>query len=226
MDKAQRVLLIRHGQTDWNMDGRWQGVLPIGLNDEGRRQAQSLARHLQKRPLTAVACSDLPRALDTALALTADRGIEPLVDQRWREFDLGVFQGLTKEEIGRLYPAEWQALSDDYWDYVVPLGESRRALQTRAYSAFLELTRPTEGRLYAGYADSDTETVGDLAVVTHGGVIRVLLLKIGVDQHILNQTHIENTSITTLVRHEGGWRVEHLGQTPHLRDDTHSQESL
>ena len=95
MIPIERVLLIRHGQTDWNANGRWQGILPIGLNDVGRTQAETLAIYLARRPIGSIYCSPLPRALDTARALGQAVGVVPEVDERLQEFNLGVFQGLT-----------------------------------------------------------------------------------------------------------------------------------
>ena len=69
MTQIERLLLIRHGQTDWNVDGRWQGTIPTGLNDIGRTQAQALATYLARRQIGSIYSSHLPRAIDTAKAI-------------------------------------------------------------------------------------------------------------------------------------------------------------
>lgn len=134
--QIEHVLLIRHGQTDWNVDGRWQGTLPIGLNDTGRTQAQALAAYLAKRQIGSIYSSDLPRALDTALAIGEAVGVTPQTDARLQEFNLGVFQGLTRQQINQQYPNEWREFEADYWNYSVTNGKSRRTLQTRAHDVF------------------------------------------------------------------------------------------
>ena len=202
MPQIERVLLIRHGQTDWNVDGRWQGTLPVGLNDVGRTQAQALATYLAGRQIGSIYSSDLPRAFDTAAAIGAMQGIVPQTDVRLQEFNLGVFQGLTREEIKDRYPIEWSDFETDYWDYVITKGESRRSLQKRAYEAFQHIVAQADGP--------------EVVFVSHGGTIRMLLLRLFEGSHELNHFHVENTSITTITRDEDSWRLDELAAVPHL----------
>ena len=102
---VERVYLIRHGQTAWNVDGRWQGFEPVPLNSMGLAQARMLASSLCA-PISAIYTSDLQRAVQTAEALAHGRGLTPQTDIRLREFNLGIFQGLTNEEIHARYPQE------------------------------------------------------------------------------------------------------------------------
>lgn len=195
-------MLVRHGQTDWNVDGRWQGILPVGLNTVGRAQARALAEHLQGQPISALYSSDLPRAHQTAMAIGDVFGLQPKLDERWREFSLGIFEGLTREEIQTNYPDEWHQFRENYWDYVVPGGESRRLFQSRLYAAWRDLIA----------AENGSETV----VVTHGGSIKLLLLRLFEGRPELNDLHIENTSITTLEKRDNGWQLRSLAAVPHL----------
>ncbi len=199
----QRVLLIRHGQTDWNIEGRWQGILPVALNAEGRAQAQALADHLRDRPIRRIVSSDLPRAFETASALGRSVGVAPEPDVRWREFNLGIFQGLTRDEITARYAAEWEAFHADYWDYRIPGGESRRAAQSRIFAGWQELVEQTGAE--------------EAAAVSHGGVIKLLLLKLFRDDPTIRDLHLENTSVTYIERDAGGWRLAQAARTDHLR---------
>ena len=79
MQTIERVLLVRHGQTDWNVNGRWQGIEPVALNDEGWAQARLLADYLRDRPISRIYSSDLPRALETATTI----GQAVNVSRRW-----------------------------------------------------------------------------------------------------------------------------------------------
>lgn len=198
----QRVLLIRHGQTDWNMDGRWQGSEPIALNAEGHEQALRLAAYLSSRPIAAIYSSDLPRAVQTAAALCQGRNMQPRVDARWQEINLGIFQGHTRQEIETRFSAEWKAFHDQYWNYVVPKGESRRVFQDRLYAAWQQVIADDHGP--------------EAAVVTHGGAIRMLLLRLFPDDPRLMNLHIENTSVTTIERGEQGWTLKTLADAAHL----------
>ena len=202
MTQIERVLLIRHGQTDWNVDGRWQGTLPIGLNDMGRTQARSLAAHLATRKIGSIYSSHLPRALDTALAIGKVVGITPQTDTRLQEFNLGVFQGLTRDEIQQHYPDEWRDFERDYWNYSITNGESRRTLQTRAHEVFQHIVENAVGP--------------EVAIVSHGGTIRMLLLKLFEGAPELNHFHVENTSLTTIDRSGERWHLHELAAVPHL----------
>ncbi len=196
-----RVLLIRHGVTDWNIERRWQGVVDVPLNDEGRRQAQLLADHLKAHSIDAIYSSDLARAWDTAVVIGQGVGVPPQADQRLRETNAGVFQGLTGDEVNRRYPRELAQFNSNYMDFVIPNGESQRQVQTRAYAAFQEIVA-RGGK--------------EIALVSHGGTIRMLLRKLVADEEMISVTHITNTSITTLEQRDAAWHLIEISATPHL----------
>lgn len=202
MTRLERILLVRHGHTDWNVDGRWQGTLPIELNAAGWAQARDLAAYLQGRPIATIHSSDLPRAHQTATAIGEVFGLQPSLDERWREFSLGIFQGLTREQIQVTYPDEWQQFREHYWDYVVPGGESRRLFQSRLYAAWNDVISSKNG--------------SEAVVVTHGGSIKLLLLKLFEGKPELNDFHIENTSVTSIEYDGCHWQLGSLAAVPHL----------
>jgi broad specificity phosphatase PhoE len=204
MSAVERVLLVRHGVTDWNQSGRWQGFEPVALNEEGWSQARRLANHLRGSSISAIYSSDLPRAWQTASSVGDVLGLTPQVDVDWREFNLGIFQGLTREESAQKYPDEWEAFRRNYWDYLIPGGESRRDLQRRIYSAWERLI----------VLDAGPEVM----VVSHGGALRMLLLQLFADHPEVESVHIGNTSITTLEHGRHGWHLLELAVTPHLAD--------
>ncbi len=180
----KRILLIRHGETDWNAEQRWQGHLDVPLNQNGLAQVQALAKHLRGRPIRAVYSSDLSRAQATAAPIAETFGLTVKGDPRWRELNLGIFQGLTTSEISRQYPDEARRMHEDYMDYVMPKGEARRAMQARAYAAFGEIVADEAGP--------------EIVVVSHGGTIRVLLMKLfGSGDEIVHKA-LYNTSISTV----------------------------
>ncbi|HYG70238.1 MAG TPA: histidine phosphatase family protein, partial [Anaeromyxobacteraceae bacterium] len=93
---ATRLFLVRHGETDWNVAGRWQGQTDIPLNEAGRAQARELARRMRGEGIATIAASDLLRARETAEIVAAELGLEVrILDHRLREQSFGAFEGLT-----------------------------------------------------------------------------------------------------------------------------------
>lgn len=206
--QIERVYIVRHGETDYNATGRWQGCLDIPLNDQGRRQAAQLAAFLlaNGEAVDCVYSSDLARAHETAKIVAQAYGLEALTELRLRETNVGIFQGLTNTEIDELYGEirhEWH--HDE--NYVIPNGESRRQVQQRMMSAWNEWTAQLPVR--------------NLMIVSHGGSIRWLLR--GLFPNLNHDSyHLPNTSLTVVQRHESGWWLDRVGTTAHL---THTPSS-
>ena len=159
----RRIILLRHGQTDYNIDGRMQGHIDSNLTAEGHDQAAAAAPVLAELAPDRVISSDLRRAVDTAEVVAAACGLPVKFDARLRETHLGHWQGRTVAEIDRDYPgaiAEWR--SDPAW--APPGGESRIAVVARS--------RPVVDELEAEFADARSETV---LLVAHGGMIAGLV---------------------------------------------------
>ncbi|MCU0499054.1 MAG: histidine phosphatase family protein [Anaerolineae bacterium] len=195
--------LIRHGQTDWNLQKRWQGQTDVPLNEEGHRQAQLLAAHMrQHHTVHALYASDLSRAYVTAQVIGSQIGLEPIIDHRLRETNVGVFEGLTRAEIAARYPDDLRAFDDvTLMTHAVPQGESRLMVQNRADNAFRDITRNTHG---------------NVAFVSHGAWIGLLLGRM-FPQHTNNGMFpIHNTSISTVALEEGEWELVSVSETPHL----------
>src|SRR5437868_1413233 len=102
-----RILLVSHAQTDWNVQGRFQGQTDIPLNDTGRRQAQRLREHLAGTSFENVLASDLSRARETAEIVAAPHKMAVQTDCRLRELQFGKWEGMTYEEIQATYPDAW-----------------------------------------------------------------------------------------------------------------------
>ena len=152
-----RILLARHGETDWNRVGRWQGHADPPLNDLGRRQAAELAERLAGDGISAVYTSDLRRASETAGVIADRLGLPVVEDAALREIDVGSWSGLTRAEVEQRFPdgfARWRAgeIGHD--------GETREQLTARVVTAVERIAATHQG---------DT-----ILVVTHGGSIRAL----------------------------------------------------
>jgi broad specificity phosphatase PhoE len=105
------LLLVRHGETDWNAERRWQGHADVPLNERGREQARALAEELAGEEIDAIYASDLSRARDTAEAVGARIGVPVITDPDLREIDVGPIEGLTAEE-SKGFP-DWQGEPKD-----------------------------------------------------------------------------------------------------------------
>ena len=150
------ILLARHGETDWNREGRFQGHADPPLNRTGRAQAVDLSVALMAEQLAAVYSSPLRRALETAEVLAASHGLEPVPVDDLREVDVGSWSGLTRPEVEERFPAQFARWLDygEGWDD----GETYEEMGRRAVDALLQLA-----------ATHDGERV---LAVTHGGPIR------------------------------------------------------
>src|SRR5262245_42602239 len=126
------LLLARHGETEWNRVGRWQGHADPPLNDEGRRQAVELAERLAGDGIAAVYSSDLQRASETARTVGDRLGLEVVEDPALREIDVGSWSGLTRAEVAERFPDGFARWLDGEIGHD---GETRQQLAERAVDA-------------------------------------------------------------------------------------------
>jgi broad specificity phosphatase PhoE len=208
------LYLIRHGETDWNMEGRWQGHADVPLNEIGRRQAQLLAQRMASEGMSfaAMYSSDLARAYQTAWELGAAVKIAVQLLPSLREIDLGYWSGLTYGEIKERYPIESQLLEQGQ---DIPRGgaETMAALGHRVVEAVDAIAAQHRGEA--------------LALITHGGCIRAMLAH--ADQHLgdsfIKYPHIGNTSISVVTIDPTGWHVQSCNDMAHL-EATHSPDLI
>lgn len=159
-----RLCLVRHAQTDWNLQHRWQGQADPPLSLAGREQARMLARELTGEHFDAIYSSDLQRALATARAVAGPHRLPVQTDLRLREVNLGKWEGLLGEEIPALYPREWAARENDPFHARPPDGESVLDVARRAMPVFTELR--------------DRHPSASLLIVSHGLLLAVFLCQL------------------------------------------------
>jgi len=151
------LIIVRHGQTEWNNKGIRQGHLDSKLTDAGIAQAKALGARLAREQFTSLYSSDLGRAVQTAMAIAELTGHEIVSDARLRERHLGIFQGLNAEELSAKYPEERRQFRTMGPDYVIPGGESLRQQVARNVACLNELAIKHQGE--------------QIVIVTHGGVV-------------------------------------------------------
>lgn len=196
---ARRVLFIRHGQTDFNLEHRLQGALPVPLNDCGRSQSRALAKYLKSDSIDAIYTSPRSRALETAQIIGAVLGHAACEDERLAEIAFGDFEGHTFAEVETLFPTAYRKWESGYRPYRVPGGESRLDVQRRMQAAWDDIT---------GAARFET-----VAIVGHSSAMMILFASMFAR---LPDKAMKNTSITTMERCEDIWRISAFGETPHL----------
>jgi broad specificity phosphatase PhoE len=140
------LVLIRHGETNWNIAGRYQGQADPALNENGRLQAQRLAESLGVKPPHLLYASPLLRALETAEILADRLNLRLYTDVRLVEIHQGKWQGQLREEIAASYPDLFKAWETDPWQVTPPRGESLLQVQKRVYTAVDEIVGQHPGR--------------------------------------------------------------------------------
>ncbi len=155
---GRRLVLLRHGQTAWNADGRAQGHADVSLDDTGRAQAETMAATVAVYDPVLLVSSDLARARETAAFLEKATGLTAVEDPRLREYDVGERTGLTRDEFADRYGGE--AAWDVHAHAEVPGAETAEEVAARIVPATLEVLE----RLGPG------ETA---VVVTHGAALRI-----------------------------------------------------
>jgi len=196
------LLLVRHGQTDWNLAHRWQGHIDIPLNETGRRQARLLAQRLETLPINAIYSSDLIRASETAKIIAEPLDILPVTDPDLRERNGGKFQSLTFDELQEQYPEIWRKVRLE--NATPPDGESLFEVAGRITAAYEAIVRRHTGQL--------------VVMVSHGGALNLLIaaivgLPLGTSASISLRG---NTGLSIVeIGDNGAWLVA-LNDTHHL----------
>lgn len=197
-----RLLLVRHGQTEWNCQQRYQGHSDVPLDTTGEQQALQLAGRLSREPIDAVFSSDLKRAAATARPIAARHRLDVQHTLRLREMNFGAFEGLTYTEVQSTYPqdlAAWEANRNQ----PPPGGESFARLIDRL-SAF-------------GAEVRDSCSTQNVLVVGHGGSLRVLLcLLLGLTPEKHWQFKVDPASWSEIILYDTGAILSRLNDTYHL----------
>ena len=199
------ILLIRHGETLWNQQGRMQGQHDSPLTPLGLTQARQLARRLKNVAFTTLYSSDLGRAHQTARCIADVTGHEIVADERLRERHFGIFEGMTNNEIKSRHPELHELFAQRLPDFCMPGGESAAHFSARCVGAL-------EG--IAGRHEGET-----IAVVTHGLVLDAVYRRaVNMPLEKPRGFPLMNCSLNTF-RYDGGrWAVTAVCDVSHLCD--------
>ncbi len=197
--KPLRLILVRHGETDWNVEHRFQGQSDQPLNAKGHEQAKAVATRLQDSVIDLVISSPLQRALETANAIAAHLNLTVQCDDRLKERHFGVLEGEHYANWTANHPEVWKSVSEHPHSYRLPGGESIDDLTRRVESFLAELVKLHHGQT--------------VAVVCHGQVNRTLLgLLLGIGFDELKHYSIPNTSHSIFDVYENKVEVVDMSQ--------------
>ena len=198
-----RLLLIRHAQTEWNIQRRFQGHGDSPITEEGQEQLQRLKSRLAGLEFDVVYSSDLRRTMETSKMLSGKQRVE---EPRLRERGVGILEGLNLEQIMAEHAEAFRAFRSGDKDHQIEGGESLQIALNRAWTFLEEMPEKHPG--------------AELAAVSHAGLIRLICKQIlGLALDAPNFFQIPNTSLTQLVfsPKDRSWSLECLADTTHLQ---------
>ena len=209
-----KIYLIRHGQTDWNLEGKIQGRHDVSLNETGSKQAELLAMGMDKRPVVQIFSSRQKRALETAQAVGRRQHVAVTVIDGLEEVEFGEWEGKTWDEISREYPEEFKVWCTEPAEIVPPGGESRPQIYRRIGNALKEILRRSRG---------------DIAIVSHGAALAYMvsiMLEKELGDH--DEIIVKNASISTVEydRETGKFHMAEANDVSHLKALSHEQGSV
>jgi probable phosphoglycerate mutase len=197
------VVVIRHGETDWNAEGRIQGHQESDLNARGKRQARAVGERFRGDSAVALYSSDLRRTMDTARRVAEATGLEIRPDARLREWHLGCIETMLLSEARDREPAATRIYDERDTDTVVPGGESIRQRYARCTSCLEEISESHKGER--------------VVVVTHGGILDDFYrFANGVALEVACEWDLFNCGINVLKHKDGAWLVDVWGDITHL----------
>jgi alpha-ribazole phosphatase len=156
-----RLYLVRHGQVVGHEVERFNGHTDVDISEQGRKQLEQVARHLQPEEIHCIYCSDLKRALASAEIIAQSHHLTPVALKELREMNLGIFDGLTFREVKERFENIFQEWRKDLVNYRLPQGECLLDIHRRVDEALGEILKGERGR--------------NIVIVAHGGVNRIIL---------------------------------------------------
>ncbi len=210
-----RILLLRHGETDWNLQGRCQGITDLDLNDRGKRQAMDVAAHLSTEKIDAIYSSDLKRALHTAEIIRRSHDLDVTADSDFRELNHGELEGLTFTDIRSFYPDFLTRWRSEPARLIVPGGERLVDVEQRVWKGI--------ERIVSSHS-SDEKVV----VVSHNFPILAILCRItGTPLNQYRSFRVVPCGVNSLsYDSKDGWRIIQVNGTDYVGSITHVKGTL
>jgi broad specificity phosphatase PhoE len=199
------IYVTRHGQTEWNLEGRMQGREDSPLTPLGEDQARWLGKRLKEVPFGSIHTSSSGRAKQTAKWIKGARDLQLIENDKWKEIHLGPWEGKLKKEIEEENAEKFRYFWERPQFYSPEEGESFQAVMKRAGSEIEKLAQSSEDQ--------------PVLLVTHGVVLKALMAYV-LDKPLKDfwsGAYMHSTSLTILEKVDGSWKVKLEGDTSHHR---------
>lgn len=199
-----KFYLIRHGETEWNIQNRYQGATDIPLSSVGKLQTQAIANRMKDYEVDAIYSSDLSRAFATAKSIAKEKNLDVYTLPQLREINFGEWEGYTISELERLYGEEYKRFFLEPHKYPFPGEGSMEAVQMRIKKAVDIITSNHDNK--------------KIVIVSHGGILKVLIMTLlELDLSFYKSFWLGNTSLSILDKKDTGkWVLSLLNDRCHL----------
>ncbi len=212
MVKTQ-VVLVRHGETEWNVAMRLQGIQDSNLTKNGIHQAKMVAKALSAHRFDILISSDLGRAIKTAEIINSYQHLEIITDASLRERAFGVMEGLTREQILEKYPEVFSGYMERKDTYQIPYGESLNDFYKRVTTGLKKIVTMHRGK--------------EILLISHGGVLDCVMRMIfNYPLSAPRYFSIYNASINSFSVTENQWFLEQWGNIDHQKIQSISLDEL
>ena len=207
-----RLYFMRHGETVWNTERRYQGMTDIELSEEGLRQAECAAKRFKNIKIDKIYASPLKRAMKTAEKIAAEKGLEIISEDDFREIHFGEWEGKTVPELTEKYGESYTNFIREPHKYGFP-GEG-------SVENVINRIKPGIDRLIA-------EDEGNVLIVSHGGIIRLMIMYImGLDSSWFTKMWINNTGVSIIEIKDGRKLLLTLNDSEHLAETGQNESNF
>ena len=207
-----RLYFMRHGETVWNTERRYQGMTDIELSEEGLRQAECAAKRFKNIKIDKIYASPLKRAMKTAEKIAAEQGLEIISEDDFREIHFGEWEGKTVPELTEKYGESYTNFIREPHKYGFP-GEG-------SVENVINRIKPGIDRLIA-------EEKGNVLIVSHGGIIRLMIMYImGLDSSWFTKMWINNTGVSIIEIKDGRKLLLTLNDSAHLAETGQNESNF
>lgn len=207
-----RLYFMRHGETVWNTERRYQGMTDIELSEEGLRQAECAAKRFKNIKIDKIYASPLKRAMKTAEKIAAEKGLEIISEDDFREIHFGEWEGKTVPELTEKYGESYTNFIREPHKYGFP-GEG-------SVENVINRIKPGIDRIIA-------EEKGNVLIVSHGGIIRLMIMYImGLDSSWFTKMWINNTGVSIIEIKDGRKLLLTLNDSAHLAETGQNESNF